>query len=126
MAETLILELPFPVSTNTYWRHNRGFTHISKEGKAFRSSVDVLVKGIKAPEGRLFVGVVLYPPDKRKRDLDNFAGKALLDSLVHAKVIEDDSLIDRLLIERGTVVKGGKCRVFISVIQETPISDNFQ
>lgn len=118
MADTLILELPFPVSTNTYWRHNRGVTHISAAGQSFRQSVNVMARGVKAPEGRLQVGVMLYPPDKRKRDIDNFGGKALLDSLVAAKVIVDDSLIDRLVIVRGAIAKGGKCRVYISTIQE--------
>ena len=40
--------------------------------------------------------------------------RRLLDALTHAKVIEDDSLIDALYIERMPIVKGGKCRVFIS------------
>jgi crossover junction endodeoxyribonuclease RusA len=118
MAETLILELPFPVSTNTYWRHNRGVTHISNAGKSFRQSVNIMARGVKAPDGRLQVGVMLYPPDKRKRDLDNFGGKSLLDSLVSAKVIVDDSIIDRLVIVRGPIAKGGKCRVYISTVQD--------
>jgi Holliday junction resolvase RusA-like endonuclease len=32
-------------------------------------------------------------PDKRKRDLDNIAGKAVLDLLVAHKVIADDALV---------------------------------
>jgi crossover junction endodeoxyribonuclease RusA len=41
----------------------------------------------------------VYPPDARKRDLDNLL-KCLLDSLQTAKVYEDDSQIDYLLIKR--------------------------
>jgi len=112
----LIIDLPFPNSTNTHWRHARGRTYISPQGVAFREAVALAAKlhGEKAPEGRLAVGVILYPPDRRKRDIDNFAGKNLLDSLTYAGIIEDDSLIDRLVIERGAIVKGGKCRVYIS------------
>jgi len=109
----LIIELPFPVSTNTYYRHARGRNFISKKGLEFRKAVKTIAVD-KAPSGRIEVGVTLYPPDRRVRDIDNYGGKSLLDALVYAGVIEDDSLIDRLVIERGAVTKGGKCRVYIN------------
>ncbi len=112
----LIIDLPFPNSTNTHWRTAKGRHYVSPKGVAFRQAVGIAVKlhGETAPEGRLEVGVVLYPPDKRIRDIDNFGGKSLLDALTYSGVIKDDSLIDRLVIERGPVVKGGKCRVYLS------------
>lgn len=112
----LIIDLPFPNSTNTHWKHARGRTYISAQGMAFRQAVAMAAKlhGEKAPDGRLAVGVMLYPPDKRKRDIDNYGAKSLLDALTNSGIIEDDSLIDKLVIERGAIVKGGKCRVFIS------------
>lgn len=112
----IIIDLPWPNSTNTHWRHARGRTYLSPEGIAFRSAVKLTanIHGLTAPEGRLDVGVQLYPPDKRIRDLDNFGTKSLLDALTHSGIIQDDSLIDKLTIERMPVVKGGKCRVFIS------------
>jgi crossover junction endodeoxyribonuclease RusA len=64
-------------------------------------------------DGRLSVAIVAHPPDNRRRDLDNMM-KGLLDGLVHAQVIEDDSQIDRLSIQRGVVCKGGKVRVYVS------------
>lgn len=112
----LIIDLPFPNSTNTHWRTARGRHYISPQGVAFRNAVALSAKlhGQKAPEGRLEVGVMLYPPDKRKRDIDNYGAKSLLDALTFAGIIEDDSLIDKLTIERGAIVKGGKCRVYLS------------
>lgn len=112
----LIIDLPFPNSTNTHWRTARGRHYISPQGVAFREAVALAAKlhGEKAPAGRLEVGVMLYPPDRRKRDIDNYGAKSLLDALTHAGIIEDDSLIDRLVIERGAIVKGGKCRVYLS------------
>lgn len=112
----IIIDLPWPNSTNTHWRHARGRTYLSPAGIAFRLAVKLTanIHGLTAPEGRLDVGVQLYPPDKRIRDLDNFGTKSLLDALTHAGIIQDDSLIDKLTIERMPVVKGGKCRVFIS------------
>ncbi len=120
----LIFTLPFPVSTNTYYRHNRGVTHISPKGEAFRAAVAVSKRlyGHTAPAGRLSVGVELFPPDKRTRDIDNFGGKSLMDALTNAGIIEDDSLIDELKIVRRNIVKGGMCRVFIS--EYKPIVDS--
>ncbi|MCV5079210.1 RusA family crossover junction endodeoxyribonuclease, partial [Escherichia coli] len=47
------------------------------------------------------VEIVLFPPDNRIRDLDNY-NKALFDALTHAGVWEDDSQVKRML---GTVAK---------------------
>jgi crossover junction endodeoxyribonuclease RusA len=62
------------------------------------------------------VHVTAHPPDRRRRDLDN-AMKALLDALGHGGVYEDDGQIDRLEIERGTVVPGGKVVVRITSME---------
>lgn len=66
-----------------------------------------------APPGRLSVIVGLFPPNKIKRDIDNFGGKSLLDALTFAGLIEDDSLVDELHITRREVVKGGRCTVIV-------------
>jgi crossover junction endodeoxyribonuclease RusA len=54
-----------------------------------------------------------FPPDRRRRDLDNLP-KAVLDSLAHAGVYEDDSQIDLLIIRRCDPIKGGKLKIRIS------------
>jgi crossover junction endodeoxyribonuclease RusA len=111
----IILDLDYPPSANTYWRHARGRHYIGEKGLAFRASVISIVATHKqkAPDGRLELGVMLYPPDRRRRDIDNVC-KALLDSMTYSGLIEDDSLIDKLTIERGAMVKGGKCRIYLS------------
>lgn len=58
------------------------------------------------------VTVLLYPPDKRNRDLDNYQ-KALFDSLTHAGVWVDDMQIKRFTVEWGEQVKQGKTEVII-------------
>jgi crossover junction endodeoxyribonuclease RusA len=67
---------------------------------------------IQALEGRLAVHVALYPPDKRKRDIDNVL-KSLLDACEHAGCYENDSQIDELHIIRKEVIKGGSCAIVI-------------
>lgn len=42
--------------------------------------------------GEVSVEIDLYPPDRRRRDIDNPL-KCLLDSMTHAGVYEDDSQI---------------------------------
>jgi crossover junction endodeoxyribonuclease RusA len=58
------------------------------------------------------VSVLLFPPDKRQRDLDNYL-KALFDSLTHAGVWLDDWQIKRLTVEWGEQVRQGKAEVLI-------------
>ena len=107
--------LPWPPSVNRYWRHNRGRTHISTEGKHYRQEVQTRVQCNRLPTfgtTRLAVSVFAYPPDRRVRDLDNTL-KALLDALAAAGVYDSDGQIDRLEIERREVRTGGEVRVTI-------------
>jgi|GEM_PF-230758 len=123
----LILHLPWPPSVNHYWRSIplRGSGHgfragrgcrvvISREGRAYRKNVCALLRDQSSspPDGRLHVRVVLQPPTRRAIDIDNRM-KALLDSLEHARIYHDDGQIDRLEIERGEVIKGGRAIVEI-------------
>lgn len=52
--------------------------------------------GCKKLSGRLSLYGEFYPPDRRRRDLDNVGGKVLLDSLQAAGLFDDDSQIKEL------------------------------
>jgi crossover junction endodeoxyribonuclease RusA len=108
------LELPWPPSVNHYYRRVGSATLISKEGRRYRTRVagEVLLARSPRVEGRLAVRIVASPPDQRRRDLDNLQ-KALLDALQHAGVYRDDSQIDRISVERGSVMPGGHVNVEI-------------
>lgn len=115
------IELPYPPSVNTYWRHvpmgKRGVrVLISKRGRDYRHDVGMVCASEKIAGmrlgGRLAVKVTLCAPDKRTRDMDNY-NKALLDALSEAQVWDDDSQIDDLRVVRGPKVKGGKAVVEI-------------
>ena len=110
----LELELPYPPSINHYWRRVGAKTLISKEGRQFRADVEAILfpRRLKPLTGELIVEVDVYPPDKRRRDIDNVQ-KSLFDALEYAGVYENDSQIKRLTIERFERVDGGKALVRI-------------
>ena len=66
-------------------------------------------------DGRLSVEILLCGPTKAARDVDNFA-KGILDAFTYAGVWLDDKQVDRLLIERGEVAKGGHAVVTVNSI----------
>ena len=105
--------IPWAPTANTYYRRVGYKTLISREGRAFRKNVCALLAGAdggprKPPAGgRIALFMDAYPPDRRKRDLDNLL-KPSLDSFQHAGVYEDDSQIDILLTRRREVVPGGR------------------
>lgn len=106
--------IPWPPTTNTYYRNVQGKTLISREGRSYKRNISQIVSRnhFKKATGRLEVVLVCYPPDRRKRDLDNLL-KAIFDSLQKAGVYDDDSQIDRIVMQREKVSKGGFVHVFI-------------
>jgi crossover junction endodeoxyribonuclease RusA len=118
----MILSLPFPPSVNTYWRSPNsgplaGRHLISADGRLYRTAVIVSVleqlRRLPVPwVDNVDVSLVLYPPDRRRRDIDNYL-KALFDSLTHAGIWQDDSQIKRLLVEWGSVTKKGQVKITI-------------
>jgi crossover junction endodeoxyribonuclease RusA len=108
----LELELPYPPSVNHYWRMWRGRMVISREGRTFRESVCALLADGGGPRkppsgGRIALCMDAFPPDRRRRDLDNIQ-KPMLDALEHAGVYDDDGLIDLLVTRRREPCPGGR------------------
>lgn len=111
------LELPFPPTVNSYYVKTQRGIYVSKKGRAFREDVadassEQNVYGLKL-DVPLTLDVILYPPDNRERDLDNYM-KALQDSITQAGVWANDSLIDNLNVHRGVKCAGGACWVRIT------------
>jgi len=109
-------ELPWPPSVNSYYRHlsrgpMAGRTLISAKGRTYRQDCieSLYEQNVRTGmySGRLGLVIAAYPPDRRKRDLDNLL-KATLDALMFAKVIKDDGDIDELGIARREVMPGGR------------------
>ena len=117
------LTLPWPPSANTYYRHvsrgpQAGRTLLSEAGRAYRKAVDAVVAQARARKALavpLEVRIAAFPPDRRKRDLDNLL-KSVLDCLEASGVIENDNLIESLSIYRAERVAGGQLEVQITAL----------
>jgi crossover junction endodeoxyribonuclease RusA len=117
------LTLPWPPSANTYYRHVSrgplaGRTLLSEAGRAYRKAVDAVVAQARARKALavpLEVRIAAFPPDRRKRDLDNLL-KSVLDCLEASGVIENDNLIESLSIYRAERVAGGQLEVQITTL----------
>lgn len=139
--DAITLTLPWPVSSNRYWRTfmPKGFkapvTTLSKEAKDYKQAVASLAKeaGISEPiSGRVAVSYVLYPQrpqDWAKRaakdpmrwddsvqclDLDN-ALKVMLDSL-KGVVFGDDKFVFEIHGKRAEPDGVGRMVVTVSPI----------
>jgi Holliday junction resolvase RusA-like endonuclease len=110
------LELPYPPSVNHYWRRVGARTLISRGGRAFRAAVCSILaaRGVQPITGPLEMVIDVFPPDRRRRDIDNLQ-KALLDALAHGGAYHDDSQIARLTVQRRHVVPEGKVQVRLAV-----------
>ena len=75
------------------------------------------VRGVQPMPGALKMEVQLFPPDKRRRDVDNVL-KSLLDALEHGGAYADDGQIVRLAVEKLAPVNHGKTIVRIQQATE--------
>jgi crossover junction endodeoxyribonuclease RusA len=110
------LQLPYPPSVNTYWRHCRGRTFVSRAGKLYQSAVCALVGSVEPITRDVAIAVIACPPDARKRDLDNLL-KATLDALTAAKVWVDDNQVKRIELRWGKKIKGGCLEIAIEEME---------
>jgi len=113
------ISLPWPPTVNTYWRHGRGRHYISARGMQYRKDITHLIRQQQLninTTARLRFFITAYPPDKRRRDLDNLQ-KAVFDSLVHAGFMVDDGQIDDFRVRRGVKSEGGRLEIFITELE---------
>ncbi|HEX3767537.1 MAG TPA: RusA family crossover junction endodeoxyribonuclease [Puia sp.] len=129
----LELELPYPPSVNHYKKAGRivktaaGKLYQQRvntdETKTFYFQVYILTKKLIPAEwpkscdkATFSLKIYVYPPDGKKRDLDNIL-KVLIDSLVRAHIIKDDSQVCRLYVEKCDIIKNGKVLVRIEEVE---------
>jgi crossover junction endodeoxyribonuclease RusA len=92
---------------------------VSKKGQAFRSAVclTLMRARVRPLEGPLLMKIRLYPPDKRKRDIDNIQ-KPLLDALEKGGAFYNDCQIKLLTTMMCEPVRGGKTVVCIKILKK--------
>lgn len=116
---TYNITLPWPPSNNRYYRHNRGRTHISDEGQAYRDRVAGIIKDLMLDIGLstpVKIRIECHMPDRRRRDLDNLQ-KAAFDALTKAGFWQDDQQVDYYSVKRMSIVKGGKLELTITELE---------
>lgn len=111
------IELPYPPSLNHYYRRVGHRTLISREGRAYRESVCAILAdlGVRPLTGPLRMSMEVYPPDNRRRDLDNLQ-KSLWDALQKGGAYHDDSQVVRFEAVKLGPVPGGRVIVRIERI----------
>lgn len=142
----IVLELPYPVSANRYWRsfvpkgHRRAIVTLSEDAIEYKRAVRDIARraGVIAQiTGRVQVDIALYPQrplDWKRRvkldpltwddtvqsiDLDNCC-KVLLDAL-KGVVFEDDRWVRRILVERKEPDGSGRVVVTVAKVEiESP------
>jgi len=87
------LRLPLPPSSNRLWRVGRGRTYKSPEYQEWLTTAGWIARSQRPGKinGAYALTVMASRPDRRRRDLDNFAFKAVSDLLVSLQIIADDS-----------------------------------
>ena len=132
MIKSATLILPWPPTINSYksvgslnrtksgklyqTRHNSTATLVFYSKVAWEIHEEGMVGMFKA-DSTLYMGLELYPPDKRRSDIDNRI-KVTLDALQRGKLFPDDYQIARLLVERKDIISGGQVVVRISEIEK--------
>jgi crossover junction endodeoxyribonuclease RusA len=138
----LVIELPWPPTTNTFLRHfilpgrKNVSTCISAKGRKFYAAVGLLLLEKRLPKlaGRLVMVIELYPPDRRKIDVDN-RNKPTLDALKRRPkdkkqlpgswlFADDDSQVIDLRAILKHVVPGGKAVVTLTAVAGAAVQES--
>lgn len=90
----VVLQLPYPVTANKYWRVWRGRAVKSKEARSYQLAVGQLARVAGVPKflGSVRVCISVYRP-QRRGDLDNCI-KVVLDALKGIVFDDDDQVIE--------------------------------
>ena len=126
---SMTIDLPWPPTANRYWRNVAGRMVLSRDGRRYREAVAGLVwrhlqqegGGIGFGESDLEVTIEAYPPDRRRRDLDNIL-KALIDALESVDLFHDDSQIAVISICRREAEPPGRVEVTLRAVSPEDVT----
>ena len=117
----IVLELPYVVSANRYWRHFRGRTVRSAEANKYRKIVNEIAHDVETTEGAISIEIALLPKMTKAGvaslvclDLDNCI-KVVLDALQGIAYFNDNQ-VRHIVAYYGDPVPDGGLRVTIKMI----------
>jgi len=115
------ISIPYPPALNRLYRVNKfGSLYLSREGKQYKDAVKEMLKDL-SPFGdtaNLSLRIKMFPPDRRKRDIDGIL-KISLDALESSGLIPNDSQIHHLeVIKRGAEKENPRLEVELIEVAE--------
>lgn len=121
----ITLELMWPPSVNHEWVKARGRIILAPKGRTYRAYVVGKILAMRSKgslpqttlDGDLAMTMELYPPDRRRRDVDNYS-KAIFDALTHAHLWRDDSQVTRQTVTVREPRAGGQVVLTISALED--------
>lgn len=114
--------LPWPPSTNNLFTQGyvkgRMRRFPTRQYKKWRFDAVVIIRSHRPPRliGNVKCTVELRPPNNVRRDADNY-NKAILDALVEARVLHDDSQVTDLIVRKTPASSAPGAFVTISNIE---------
>ncbi len=116
-GRALNVTLPWPPSVNHYWRARGKRRFLSQKARAWHEEVGVVLRAQRRRYGGpVALYIMAYPPDRRRRDLDNIL-KGIQDALVFAGIIKDDHQVAEVHVVRQTPARPGKVRVVVEPLE---------
>lgn len=103
-----------PPTVNHYWGFRGKYRFLTKTAIRFRKEVSKACKDYRI-EGDMAVCIDYYPPDRRKRDIDNII-KPILDAMQHCGLFHDDYQVQQITATRQDTVVGGLVAVHIRTV----------
>lgn len=88
MIKIVIPEIP---PSDNRFKGRENVWEYREQKKAWKEMVALLCRKHKATLDRAEVRITYYFPTRHRRDPDNYSGKFILDGIVEAGIIKDDS-----------------------------------
>lgn len=117
MSSSVTVSLPYPPSANRLWRQVRGRVIRSAQYETWLNAAMWEVKYAvsrtydrKGVAGPYALTVLVCPPDRRERDIDNLL-KPISDALAKGGAVQNDRLCQRIEAEWDPLVKGVQATV---------------
>lgn len=114
--EGVYLSIDWPPTGNHCYTVARGRKILAPQGRRYRDQTILRIKeqsNGKTVGGRLRVTILVNPPDRRARDLDNLI-KLPIDCLQKSGVIVNDAHIDELTVQRLHPCLDGLMQIYVS------------